>query len=332
MSRPSLPSGVGSRWLAVAALAMTSACLEPGVGTPVASGAPDGADDAPDAAPDLPPDAAVDAAPDAMLDAGAPGVDELTAIVALSNCSGAVVRLKTSRPTDHALVLTNGHCIGGAFLGPGEAVAGRRLTRRMNVLEPAALVPGPPRGRPPATGVRVAVQASELVYATMTATDMALYRLTITYGELERDHDVHAMTISDRHPEAETAILIPSGYWHALFACEIDAFVHELREGEWSFEDSIRYSESGCETIGGTSGSPIVAAATHEVIGVNNTANEGGASCSINNPCEVDSSGNTVSTEDGRYGQQVYWLYGCLSPTNELDFDLPDCRLPPPTS
>jgi hypothetical protein len=346
MSRRNLPSYLVPRgWrlgLVVAALATGAACGDPGESTPDepdATPAPDAAADAtpdvvPDAAPDVVPDAApdvmADASPDASPDAGTPGVDQLTAIVALSNCSGSVVRLKTSRPTDHALVLTNGHCIGGGFLDPGEVVVGQPSTRRMNVLEPAALRPGPPSGPPPATGVRVAVRASELVYATMTTTDMALYRLTITYGELERDHGVHAMTISDRHPEAGTAILIPSGYWHALFSCSIDAFVHGLREGEWSFEDSIRYSQTGCETIGGTSGSPIVAAATHEVIGVNNTANEGGPSCSINNPCEVDASGTTVSVTDGRYGQQVYWLYDCLSPTNELDFDRPDCRLPRP--
>lgn len=319
-------------YLAIA-LAVTAACSDPGEGTPDvepdASHAPDGAAE-PDAMA-APVDAAPpDATPDATPDARTPTADDLTAIVALSNCSGAVVRLKTSQPTDNALVLTNGHCIAGGFLDPGEAVAGQPSTRRMNVLEPDALEPGPPMGRPQGGGVRVAVQASELVYATMTTTDMALYRLTITYGELERDHGVHAMTISDRHPDAGTAILIPSGYWRALFACSIDAFVHGLREGGWTFEDSIRYTHPGCETIGGTSGSPIVATATHEVIGVNNTANEGGASCSINNPCEVDAAGNMTSTEDGRYGQQVYWLYDCLSPTNELDFDLPDCRLPRP--
>ena len=325
--------------VAVAVLAITAACSDPGGGTPDpepdATVAPDAAEAPPDAVADAaPPDATPpDAAPpDAGPDAGTPPPRELTAVVALSNCSGAVVRLKNARPTDHALVLTNGHCIGGGgFLDPGEVVVGRAVNRRMNVLEPSALIPGPPDGPPAPGGVRVAVQASELIYATMTTTDMALYRLTITYEALERDHGVYAMTIIDRHPEAGTAILIPSGYWHALFSCSIDAFVHVLREGEWTFEDSIRYTQPGCETIGGTSGSPIVAAATHEVIGVNNTANEGGPTCSINNPCEVDPSGNTMPHEDGRYGQQIYWLYDCLSPTNELDFDLPGCRLPGPT-
>jgi hypothetical protein len=316
----------------------------------VADAAPDATSDAapdarPDAAPDAgapdagapdarPPDAGVpDAgAPDAGVpDAGVPGVDELTAIVALNNCSGSVVRLTTSRPTDRALVLTNGHCISGGFLDPGEAVANQPSTRQMSVLEPDSLLPGAPRSPRPPARVRVAVRASELVYATMTTTDIALYRLTITYEALERDHDVHAMTITDQHPVAGTPILIPSGYWRALMSCSIDTFVYALHEGEWTFEDSIRFHTSGCETIGGTSGSPIVATATHEVIGINNTANEGGVACSINNPCEVDEAGNMTSTVDGRYGQQVYLIYDCLSPTNELDFDLPGCRLPPPT-
>jgi hypothetical protein len=383
-----LPSRVVARWkalgLAVAALAITTACSDPGGGTPddvdatpAADAAPDdradaapddradaAPDDVADAAPDAEPDATVDAGVDATVDArvdaavdarvdaavdarvdaavdaridagvdaGVPSVDELTSIVSLSNCSGAVVRLTTSRPTDFALVLTNGHCIGGGFLDPGEAVFERPVTRRMSVLEPSSLVPGAPTGgsRPPGE-VRVAVESSALVYATMTVTDMALYRLTITYGELERDHGVFAMTIADSHPVAGTPILIPSGYWRALMSCTIDTFVYGLREGVWTFEDSIRFTTRGCETIGGTSGSPIVATATHEVIGINNTANEGGAACSLNNPCEVDSAGNTRSVVDGRYGQQVYLLYTCLSPTNQLDFDLPGCQLPPPT-
>jgi hypothetical protein len=287
-----------------------------------------------DAAPDAAPDARPDAAVDAGVDAGMPTPADLTAVVALSNCSGSVVRLTTSRPTDFALVLTNGHCIGGGFLEPGEVVGNRRLrnNRQMSVLEPGALRPEPAPSRPPGGGVRVGVQANELIYATMTSTDMALYRLTITYEALERDHDVHAMTIRDRHPEAGTAILIPSGYWHTLFSCSIDRFVHGLREGEWTFDDSIRYSTDGCATIGGTSGSPIVAAATHEVVGVNNTANENGAACSINNPCEVDAAGNMTSVPDARYGQQVYLIYDCLTATNELDFDLPGCLLPAPTT
>ncbi|NEE57434.1 serine protease, partial [Streptomyces sp. SID8455] len=39
--------------------------------------------------------------------------------VALSNCSGSVVRSPDSAPTDPALVLSNGHCLETGFPGPG---------------------------------------------------------------------------------------------------------------------------------------------------------------------------------------------------------------------
>src|SRR5688572_11023049 len=98
MSRPHLSYLVPTckvLGLAVAALAITAACSDPGGGPdvePDATGAPDAgvdvepdavesvADAAPDGAPDAGPDAGLDAGPDAGTP---PGVDELTAVVAL---------------------------------------------------------------------------------------------------------------------------------------------------------------------------------------------------------------------------------------------------------
>src|ERR1700683_2262270 len=42
------------------------------------------------------------------------------AIVALNNCSGSLVRFVNSVPTEQAMIMTNGHCLGGGFLNPGE--------------------------------------------------------------------------------------------------------------------------------------------------------------------------------------------------------------------
>ena len=36
-------------------------------------------------------------------------------IVKLSNCSGSIIRFKNQSIDDHAIVLTNGHCLGGRF-------------------------------------------------------------------------------------------------------------------------------------------------------------------------------------------------------------------------
>ncbi len=86
---------------------------------------------------------------------------------------------------------------------------------------------------------------------------------------------------------------IPSGYWKRVWNCAVDGFVPTVREDQWSWRDSIRYN-AGCDTIGGSSGSPIVDDATGAVIGVNNTGNESGGRCTLNNPCEVASNGTVT--------------------------------------
>ena len=85
-----------------------------------------------------------------------------------------------------------------------------------------------------------------------------------------------------------------------------------MEEAGWSWTDSIRYSEPGCDTIGGTSGSPIIEEGTRVVVGVNNTSNESGQTCTMNNPCEVSKSGRKTVRKGYSYGQQTYQFYGCL--------------------
>src|SRR5262245_54346215 len=62
----------------------------------------------------------------------AAGVD-FTAIVALSNCSGSLVRFTTSQPTDKAMVLSNGHCVGG-FITAGDAIISQSSSRSFSLL------------------------------------------------------------------------------------------------------------------------------------------------------------------------------------------------------
>ena len=49
---------------------------------------------------------------------------DFTGIVALSNCSGSVVRPVNAGPNDPAYVLTNGHCV--KFFAPGEVVVDQK--------------------------------------------------------------------------------------------------------------------------------------------------------------------------------------------------------------
>ena len=245
----------------------------------------------------------------------AAGVD-FTAIVALNNCSGALVRFATSRAQDKALVLTNGHCYEGGFIKPGVALANKTSSRSFNLLSSNG-------------DKKIATyRAERLMYATMTSTDMALYQLKTTFAEIKAATGVDALTMSARRPEINTPVRIVSGYWKTIYACSIQKFIPLLREGDWDSDDSFKYSQPGCKTKGGTSGSPIIHANTREVVGVNNTGNEDGERCTDQNPCEIDDAGNVVAEKGAAYGQQTYQIYSCLNSDNTLNLNRTGCTLP----
>lgn len=252
---------------------------------------------------------------DARLGYLAPEAD-FTAIVALSNCSGSLVKLLNSKPEDQALILTNGHCYEGGFIDPGEVLVNRNSQRSFRLLS---------RDGQRNIGT---LTASKLLYATMTDTDMALYQLQETYAEISEQYGVEALALSDQRPAAGTPIEVLSGYWRRSYSCAIDTFIFQLREAGWIFQDSIRYTQPGCSTVGGTSGSPIINAENRQVIGVNNTGNESGAECTLNNPCEVDAAGKIVAIKGAAYGQQTYKVYTCINAEQEFDFSLRECELP----
>ncbi len=236
-------------------------------------------------------------------------------IVALSNCSGSLIQFEGQADTTPAFVLTNGHCYEGGFLEPGEVISGQGSTRRFMVLNPNSSDAG-------------RVQATMVVYATMTKTDVTLYRLRETYTEIYQRYHVRPFKLAATHPIDQQPLDIVSGYWRRGYSCNINGFVFKLQEGNWTDEDSIRYSQPGCEVIGGTSGSPIIARGTRTVIGINNTGNEDGLRCQENNPCEIDEKGNVSVQQGQNYGQQTFWIYSCLTPSFDLDLNKPGCALP----
>jgi V8-like Glu-specific endopeptidase len=238
---------------------------------------------------------------------------DFEAIVKLSNCSGSVIKLKDQNLDDQAIVLTNGHCLGRPFLKPGAVVYKKRVRRRMKVSDKNM------------TFHRI--MANQIIYGTMTDTDMALYRLNETYRDLARK-GIAPLELSHARPPQGTNIEIISGYWEQGYSCHIDDFVHILQEDAWTFTDSIRYSATGCQVIGGTSGSPIIETGSRMVIGVNNTANESGKKCQMNNPCEVDENNLVTVRKGASYGQQTYQIYNCLNDKGQFDLHMQSCNLP----
>lgn len=243
-------------------------------------------------------------------------------IIALSNCSGSLVKFRNTKDDARALMLTNGHCVSkgifGGMMQPGEVIVNEKASMRVSLLDKAG------KGIMPLTTTRI-------LYATMTTTDVALYELSSTYADITKQTGVKALVIADTAPAMAQEIQIPSGYWRRTYTCNSDIVIPELREGGYVFKKSIRYSEPGCETIGGTSGSPIVSSSTGEVVGINNTGNEDGEKCTMNNPCEVDDNGQIAVRKGRSYGQQTYWFYGCLSADqHQIDLTLPTCELAKP--
>ncbi|MEV6413154.1 serine protease [Kribbella sp. NPDC051718] len=245
--------------------------------------------------------------------AAAPGTD-YTGIAALSNCSGSLVRYAGSLSTDSALILTNGHCYEGGMPSPGQVIVNRSSTRSFTLLRPSSSNAG-------------TVRANRVLYSTMTKTDITLYRLTETYAAIKSRLNVDPLTLAQAAPADGAGMAVVSGYWKRIYTCSVQSTIPELREGGWVFKSSIKYRQPGCETIGGTSGSPIVSTSTGQVIGVNNTGNEDGARCTLNNPCEVDANGNITVDQGAAYGQQTWWLYTCLTATRTIDLNKSGCLL-----
>ncbi|MDQ0794320.1 serine protease [Streptomyces sp. B1I3] len=236
--------------------------------------------------------------------------------VALSNCSGSVVRTASALPGDPALVLSNGHCLETGFPDPGEVVLNRASTRSFTLLNAAG------------TGVGT-LRASKIAYGTMTDTDVSLYQLTRTYAQIESTYGIKALELNAARPVQGTAITVVSGYWKRTYSCGVDGFAYRLKEGAWTWKDSVRYT-SACQTIGGTSGSPVIDGATGKVVAVNNTGNEDGQRCTDNNPCEVDENGVVTVRQGINYAQQTYGIVPCIGPGNRIDLNRTGCALPKP--
>jgi hypothetical protein len=240
----------------------------------------------------------------------------LASTIALSNCSASLVRFPTSVSSDRAMMLTNGHCYEGGFLDAGEVLQNVSSSRTGTLLNSS--------GRSLAR-----VRADRVLYATMTGTDVTLYRLTSTFSTLSSSYGATALTLSSAHPAAGATIGIASSYWKRIWNCKIDSFVNTLREDEWTWHDSVRY-DSACDTIAGTSGSPIIDTATGQQVGINNTGNDDGEMCTLDNPCEVDSNGTTHAYEGQSYGEETYWFTTCLTSARTIDLSLSGCLLTKP--
>jgi V8-like Glu-specific endopeptidase len=250
----------------------------------------------------------------APLGAGVADGYDFEGIVRLSNCSGSFIRLENAKDNDPGLVLTNGHCLETGMPKPGQVMQHQPSARRFSLYNKAAEVVG-------------VVTAQEVVYSSMTKTDITLYKLNETYAQVQTRLGIHPFTLASTHPVVSTPIQVISGYWVKGYSCSIEAFAYQLHEDDWTFVDSVRYSRPGCNIIGGTSGSPVIQTGTRNVVAINNTINEDGQQCTMNNPCEVDTTGKVFYQEGIGYAQETYWIYSCLNANGDFDTSVKGCTL-----
>lgn len=250
---------------------------------------------------------------------------DFSGIIGLDNCSGSLIKFQGDENylDKKAIILTNGHCTGvgsGGFYGsrmpaPGEAVINKAQRRSFKIFSK--------------TNVPVGMfYSTKVIYTTMTDTDIALYEAELTYRQIEEKFNVSALTLATAKPQPGDAIEIISGYWKRGYACYMDQEIFKMKEGEWIWKNSIKYSSVGCETIGGTSGSPIISPVTREVVGINNTGNDNSdRACTVMNPCEIDEDGNVKDDDHRSYGQQTVEIYTCLDSKFNFDVTIDGCNL-----
>ncbi|MGW3041802.1 trypsin-like serine peptidase [Kitasatospora sp. NPDC001159] len=241
---------------------------------------------------------------------------DFSGTVALSNCSGSLVRMPGSTGSDPGLVLTNGHCLETGMPGPGQVIVDQPSSRTFTLLDGSA-------------GEVATLTATKVVYSAMTDTDVTIYQLDSSYDSIQAQTGIAPLTVSADHPVQGADIRVVSGYWKQIYSCSIDGFAYRLKEADWTMKDSVRYT-SDCNVIGGTSGSPVVDANTGQVVAVNNTINENGESCTLDNPCEVDQSGAVTVHQGIGYAQETYIIPSCFAAGNRLDLTLPGCTLARP--
>lgn len=244
-----------------------------------------------------------------------PGASDQAGVIKLSNCSAGLVKFDTSELDDKAMMLTNGHCMyGGGFPRNKEVAVDQPSNLRGKILDAQSEEVMDVRG----TYIR---------YGTMTDHDSALVELNATYREIKDKTGIDALVFSRTAPKPGAKTVVNSGYWKKIYNCPVVKEVYQLKEAEYTWKQAIKYQDD-CGTIGGTSGSPVVDTATGKVVGVNNTGNDNGRRCTMNNPCEVDEEGNVFFKKGTNYGQQTWWYYTCLTDSRTIDLNKAGCLLP----
>ena len=210
--------------------------------------------------------------------------------VSLSNCTGFLFKTGETLLSEKAKLATNGHCLQSLFgmiLKPGQTKKDEKATRAITLYSNSGKI--------------FKTNATRLVFATMTGTDLAIYELDETYNDLA-SKDIFPLTLSKEAPYLGQEVVTISKRKNSKFSCRVEN-ITATSEGGYEFKDAIRLSQE-CRQINGTSGSPVVDARTGEVVAIANSFNKNGKRCGNNNPCERNGD-ETIVVHKARYAQHI---------------------------
>ncbi|GEM_PF-2159445 len=242
--------------------------------------------------------------------------DPLAGYPGVGPCASSIVRAAASTDEDHALLLTNGHCTPAVDPSRDIPQPGAfELDRSSDSSVPFKDEKG---------YLLTTSRTERLLFATMTGTDLALYRLDASYADLE-SQGVTVLDIAAAPPKIGDVVTLQADEG---LTCTVETVVPTLREGEYELYDSLRLAKGeDCETYHGTSGAALVAADGKTIVGVNSSSNTDGEKCTEDNPCEVGADGKISVHTDQAYARQVTVLNDCIAAGSVFDVDAPGCTL-----
>lgn len=253
--------------------------------------------------------------PDDEVDLGTAGFP------ALNECESSIVRTSSSQDDDPALLLTNGHCVPNVDESMDMPAQGADIVDQ-KIDAPVTFTD--------AGGYGMATsRIDRLLFATMTGTDLALFRLESSFSDLEKK-GARILHVATAPPKAGDAVTLMAAdpFMGGPRECTIEAIVPTLREGGYDQHDALRMEEAErCISEPGFSGAALLAPDGKTIVGVNNTSNRDGEKCTVDNPCEVSESGEATVLHERPYGQQIVALNDCVAAGSVLDLDAPGCDL-----
>lgn len=237
------------------------------------------------------------------------------AMAKIRNCSASVIQFEGQKENDKVLLLTNGHCVNHQLLA-ADTMINRPYTDIANIY----------RGNTPL--IVGSLTIDNIIYATMTNTDIAILRTTLTYQEFKEKLHLEPLKIADTQLSKGQSVSVASGYLERYYQCQVEDIVNSVKEDKWQWHPVTRLVKSDtCLITHGASGSPVIGTAG-KIVALINTGSQSGQPCSLHNPCEVDINGKMMVKKEAIYAVDTRMLNSCF-PNGELSFT-PKCTLVKP--